>query len=71
METIEEEVKIILPENPITDEDEELIKSFRKNEKFLLENKKWIKDDPSMMLYRLPLTDEQREALYNKLMDKK
>lgn len=42
-----------------------------KHEQFLLRNKEAMNNDDSLLLYRLPLSDEQREAIYNKLISEK
>lgn len=42
-----------------------------KHEQFLMRNKEAMNNDDRLLLYRLPLTDEQREAIYNKLIAEK
>jgi len=42
-----------------------------KHEQFLLRHKDAMLNDDSLLLYRLPLSDEQREAIYNKLIAEK
>ena len=39
-----------------------------KHEQFLMRNKQEMNTDDSLLLYRLPLSDEQREAVYKKLV---
>ena len=65
--------------SPVKDDDEELkeleklgaeIDKIRDHQDWLkkLEVKKVINSDPRYMLYRLPLSDSQREAVYQALM---
>ena len=70
----EEEEKIELIESDQHDEEFfELMKEdliyMAKNNQMLKDNKELFHNDPHLILYRLPLTEKQREELYNRIIE--
>jgi len=47
----------------------EVLKELGENEKRLQQNKELFENDPSYILYRLPITEAQREKIYNAIIN--
>lgn len=70
MDTVQQDLEPaqVEPEPEVDPVTVNLIEQLHRHNAWLKENKKTITSDNSLFLYRLPLTEQQREAVYNEIM---